>query len=65
MNTRNTDRAARIQAIRDGAAVRHALGQAALHERLPDGQHKIILRGRVSVGATVQEAIDAAKEARG
>jgi len=61
MNTRNTDKAARVQAIRDGATVRHALGQAALHERLRDGRHRVILRGQVFIGGTLREAINAAK----
>ena len=59
--TSTTDRAARVQAIRDGARVRRALGQAALHELLPDGQHKVVVRGQVYVGATVEEAIQKAR----
>ena len=57
-----TRRAARIQAIIDGALVRQHLGQAAIHRRLVDGRHQIVVRGMVFVGSNLDEAIDAARQ---
>lgn len=62
MPTRHTtDRAVRVRAIADGAHVRHALGQAAQHELLADGQHLITFRGRRFTGKTVEEGIAVAR----
>ncbi|MFH1268521.1 MAG: hypothetical protein ABIK89_22590 [Planctomycetota bacterium] len=55
----NSTRAARVQEIVDGAHVRQALGQAALHE-LRNGEHVIIFRGERFVASSVDEAIDQA-----
>ena len=61
--TTDTARSARIEAIRNGAVVRAALGQAAHHELLLDGRHHVSVfdqaRGRLreGTGATVAEAI--------
>ncbi|MFH1918786.1 MAG: hypothetical protein ABIP48_02720 [Planctomycetota bacterium] len=57
----NADRAARIQAITDAARVREHLGQAALHRRLPGGEHEIIFRGRRFTGTTLEAAVDQAR----
>jgi len=63
MITTNRDRReARIEAIRQGAIVRSALGQAAIHRRFPDGRHEVIVRGQVHVGASLYLAIDIARE---
>jgi hypothetical protein len=51
------------EAIRATAEVRAALGQAAHHELMPDGWHRVTiydraaLKLRVGVGATVAEAV--------
>jgi len=58
---RQARRRARIQAIRDGARVRRALSQGALHECV-DGLHVVTYRGHRYVGATVDAAIRAARE---
>jgi hypothetical protein len=53
----------RIDAIRAAAEARAELGQAAHHELLPDGTHKVQLYDRsarrllVGIGATVAEAM--------
>jgi hypothetical protein len=57
------ERRARVEAIRDAALARAALGQAAVHRRLADGEHEIGIydrrRGqlRQHVAATLAEAI--------
>jgi hypothetical protein len=56
--TVSTARAARLAAIVAGAEVRAALGQGATYELLSDGRHRVRLRQRVGIGATVAEAID-------
>jgi hypothetical protein len=50
-------RRARVQAIRDAATVRAALGQAAAHRRLDDGRHEVTIGGRLGIGDTLDEAI--------
>ena len=50
----------RVQAIRDGARVRKALGQAALYRARPGGAHEVTWRGQVFTADTVDEAIDEA-----
>lgn len=45
------------------AKVRRLCGQAALY-RLVDGHHEILLCGHVYVGATIDEAIEAARNSR-
>jgi len=63
-------RAERIAAIRNGAIVREALGQAARYLLLPDGKHQvsIIDRGRREVRTvaadTLEEAIRQALDGR-
>ena len=57
-------RAARIEQIRDAALVRVALGQAAIYRRLDDGRHQVAIRGKTTVGATLDEAIDQARRNR-
>jgi hypothetical protein len=63
MSTMTDTRAARVQSIQDAAQARQALGQAAHHDLLPDGRHRVRLydrhRGRLLVGivTTVAEAI--------
>jgi len=61
-NARRLARQARVQAIRDGALVRRKLGQGAIHERLSDGLHVVIYRGRRFTGPAVDAAIQAARE---
>lgn len=51
---------ARIDDIRDGAIVARLVGIAAMHRRLPDGQHEITHHGRIWIAATLAEAIEAA-----
>ena len=58
-------RRARIDAIRDGALVREQLGQSALHKRLPNGSHQIIVGGRVFRAATLAEVVEAARAGGG
>ncbi len=58
---REAARRARVESIRSGALVRIALGQAATYRRLPDGRHEITLAGKSTIGATLAEAIDAAR----
>jgi hypothetical protein len=65
VTTVSTARAARIQAIRQGAEVRQALGQAATHELLSDGRHVVRLRGRVGAGQSVAAAIANIREEPG
>jgi hypothetical protein len=55
------DRAIRIEAIRDAAIVRAALGQRALYRRLDDGRHQVRIDGRLGIGDTLDQAIDAAR----
>ena len=58
-------REVRAQAIRDAAVVRQHLGQAAIHRRLPNGAHEVILRGgAVFVGTTLYETIEKARGSR-
>ena len=64
MSTTTTDRTRRIEAIRDAALVRIALGQAAIYRRVDDGQHEVAIHGQTTVGATLQEAIRATQEQR-
>ncbi len=62
MLDRATDREMRLDEIRDGAATRQALGQAATHRRLPDGQHEVSVpdpRTRFWIVGTA-ETLDAA-----
>jgi len=58
---RQTRRRARVQLIRDGARVRRALGQDALHERV-DGEHIVVYRGRRFRGPSIDAAIRVARE---
>ena len=57
------ERQQRVESIRDAAIVRQHLGQAARHRLLPDGEHEVVLRGRVYVGATLDKVIRQAQEA--
>ena len=59
---REAARRARVEAIRDGARVRRALSQGALHE-FTGGVHTITWQGERYHGATVDDAIRAAQEA--
>jgi hypothetical protein len=54
----------RIDAIRDAATVRQAIGIRAIHHRLDDGRHQITVDGNTTVAPTVVEAIQAAREQR-
>ena len=56
------ERETRIALIVNAAHVRHALGQAAMYERGPNGEHIVTLHGQRFSGATLQEAIDQAKD---
>ncbi len=62
---------ARIEAIRDAAITRAALGQAAHHELLPDGRHQVRLFDRSAgimrewSGDTLDDAIAAARAGKG
>lgn len=61
------DRAARVAEIHDTAITHTALGVRALHDRLPDGRHRVRLYNpatrtmREWLGDTAQEAIAAAR----
>ena len=55
-------KSARIQSIIDGARVREVCGQGAVHRVLPNGQHQAIVYGVVFSGATLDEAIAAARQ---
>jgi hypothetical protein len=61
---REIARRARVAEITAAALTRQHLGQAAHHELLADGQHKVTVAGKTTVGATLAEAIDQAREAR-
>ncbi|MGA2065810.1 MAG: hypothetical protein ABSG86_12615 [Thermoguttaceae bacterium] len=58
-------------AIRAAAEARSLLGQAAHHEMLPDGPHKVSLYDRtarrllVGIGATVAEAVANVRQQQG
>jgi hypothetical protein len=58
-----TTRTARISAIRQAARVRRMFGQSAQH-RVVDGQHQVIVRGKVYVGKDIDEALQRAKEGK-
>jgi len=60
---RQVRRQQRIQTIVDGARVRYALGQGALHE-FTDGVHVVVFAGERFIGQTVDAAIQAAREGR-
>jgi hypothetical protein len=57
---RRREREARVSAIRDGARVRRALGEAAGYQRDGD-EHIVTWRGRRVRGATVDAAVAAAR----
>jgi hypothetical protein len=61
---RRAARAARVEAIRNGARVRNALGEAALYQQLDD-RHEIVFRGERFRGATLEEVITKAKPGSG
>jgi len=61
MTARRPNREERIEAIRNAAAVREALGQGALYRRLPSGEDEVIYRGKQHVGWTLADVIAAAK----
>jgi hypothetical protein len=50
-----------VAEIQAGAITRQALGQAAHHRLLRDGQHEIVVGGKSSTAATLEQAIDAAR----
>ena len=58
---RQARRQARVQAIRDGARVRQALGQGALHDHV-DGEHVVVCQGERYIGHTIDAAIRVARE---
>ncbi|MGA2034438.1 MAG: hypothetical protein ABSG68_19505 [Thermoguttaceae bacterium] len=64
----SADIATRVAAIRAGAEVRAALGQAAQYAPLPDGRHRVSIYDRsagrllVGTGATLSEAIQNVRE---
>ena len=55
-------RLTRLDEIRESATVRAAIGIDAIHRRLADGCHEITLRGQQYSGATLDQAIRAARE---
>ncbi|HUT91917.1 MAG TPA: hypothetical protein VMY37_20650 [Thermoguttaceae bacterium] len=57
---RRRAREERARAIVDGARVRRELGQGALHG-VAEGEHVVTVGGRRFRGATLDQAIDAAK----
>jgi hypothetical protein len=57
-------RLARIDAIHDAAMVRQLCGIDAQHHRLPDGDHQIIVGGKVYTGPTLAATIEAARGGR-
>ena len=61
VNTCNATRRPRIELIQQGASVRHALGQHALH-RIVRGEHQIVVGGVVFTGETLDQAIQRAKQ---
>ncbi len=58
------DRDRRVEDIRAGARVRRTLGQAALHRRLPDGQHEVLVRGQRFTGLVLDQVIQEAMASR-
>jgi len=68
MTQQTLTRRARVEAIRDGAIVREALGLAARHSRTKSGQHVVSWfdqsagRPRTSTGPTLAEAIAGAEK---
>lgn len=55
-------RSVRVQAIADGAAVRAALDQSTLYQRLRDGTHEITIHGERFTGSTLGEVIRRAED---
>jgi hypothetical protein len=62
---REAERMRRIDAIRSAALVRQSLGITATYCRLPSDEHQVSVNGKVGIGDTLDQAIDAARREGG